>query len=184
MELSDYLADMQQTFLRVYQAAYDQQVASGAMITPEVVIKLSDGQLYAVDMLRRENEAINVVELSKEMAVPSPAFSGTYRAMAINFAPAGWDALTLTPQACVAQPNGIEEWTVRWMDVEAQHRLPEAAPFGGVIHMIRAVGPAYDIDFGSAPPEAFLAFMDILAEAGCTGVGIVPTPLASPAGGA
>ena len=176
MDLDTHLLDMQQAFLKVYESAYSEQRATGASITPEVVISLSDGSLYAVDLLRREGETVTVVEISKTATPPSLPFNGAYQGMELAFAPAAWDALTLTPKGCLLRPNGINEWTEYWMDVDASHPIPELSPFGGVIHMIRQVENAYDIDFGTVPPAAMLAFLDIMAKAGCTAIEIGPTP--------
>lgn len=188
MDLNAHLDQMQQAFLEVYRAALQEQIATNAQITPEVFFQLSDGQFYAVDMIRRNGDSIVVVEVSKEATPPSPSFTGDYRGMGVAFDPASWDALTLIPQGCTLPPAGLKEWSERWMDVEEQHKLPEAAPFGGVVHTIRPSGTAsspvaYDIDFGSAPPKAFLSFLDLLAGAGCSRVGVTATPLAAISGG-
>lgn len=166
-ELLDLLHDR---YVLEYESAYETQLGQHEEVAPEVSFEISGDvykKLYTVDFYWRHGEDSGVVEVMPSGAAYSKPAVVHYRGMSITFAAVSWDAMRFDPQPVAAEFPGLEEWFDHWMDLEATRRV-DGDVAGKVIHSLYIYDGVIELDFGIAPVEAALEFLDLLHDSGVT----------------
>ncbi len=167
MDLTALIEALRQDYVPGLVQAYEAQLRLGHQVHSEVTLKLSTGHLHTVDLLVKGATGNQLLDVRGTDRTYPDATGFVYGAMTIHFGAIAWDAMHFAPSPKITDHAAIEAWTVRWMDINAHHRVAAMAPFGGVIHDLGwSTDGGFDVDFGSAPPDAIFALFHILSDSG------------------
>lgn len=169
MELIELLEALRDNYTTAYYRTYRSQVSLGADIYPEIAFELSGGvyqNLYVVDLLKKNGGTSDVIEV----ASPEDSYleGGVYEfgSMKVEVGLVSWEAMRFdmlpSPDGALV---GFDEWFRNWMNVD-EVISSDSDHFGQMIHSVAVKNGQYDIDFGSATPEAFLEFLEVLQSNG------------------
>lgn len=179
MEFLELLEAIRAEYITFYEATYEQQVKQHEGVFPEVGFNVPDTiyrDTYVFDFVLRDGEQIAALDTSMPVAVDPEALDFDYNGINVTVLGPTWEAVSFYPTPAVPEDfEGFGAWYDYWLDIEAT-RKPEGAVFGGVIHSAGFYDDRIDIDFGSAPVEAFTQLLDLLAVQGVTQVTITQSP--------
>ena len=174
MDLITYLEDMQARHMDVYVASYEELVASHNAVFPEIIFEISGTtyrRLFATDFIVREPSGNQVVELGTHPHSISEPRSFLHNGIRVSFEAVSWDAIQINAGPTKIEPDAFDRWFDYWLDLDASRKLPDAI-FGDVIHSVAISEAVYSVDFGSAPPDAFIELLDLFAASGATSLDI------------
>jgi hypothetical protein len=142
---------------------------------PELLLEVGRETAYAFRLFRIDM-ASNVGGQSKMQDVnPSthlnfpPQSFAPFPGLALTLNPIAWNGVDFTIHA-ISNWDGLEEWTLRWLDVDDSHPQDENG-LQGVIHSVTTPevsdgSTAFSVDFGSAPVAAFEELLQLLVNLG------------------
>lgn len=95
--------------------------------------------------------------------------------LALTLNPIAWNGVDFRIHT-ISTWDGLEAWTLRWLDVDDSHPQDENG-FQGVIHSVTMPkasngSTSFSVDFGSAPVAAFVELLQLLVNLGAKRVEI------------
>lgn len=178
MEFGDLLNLVRDSYITQFAAFVDQQKASHDEGSPEVKFELSDsdffGNAYCADYASPEDGG-HVVELSPDEEISFDPLQVSFGEMEMSVTRLAWHDMTFSlAPGCIA-PDRIapmlQPWFETWFDPEEQRFDPDTR-FSGNIHALTLDADGMNIDFGTAPLDAFVELIERLETEGCKAVAI------------
>lgn len=168
MDIFALLDLLHDRYVAEYESAYHEMLGQYEEVAPELSFEISGGvykRLYTVDFFRRKGEDMGVIEVMPSQSALSGDAVVRYNDMTITFGSVTWDAMRIEPHPVPAELVGLEAWFDHWIDLDATRRI-EGEVTGKVIHSLGIYDGAIELDFGTAPVQAAIEFLDLLRDSG------------------
>ena len=126
---------------------------------------------YVVDFFVNEGSRPGAREVITE---PLPGFveqDESIRGLQVRMAPFAWDAVRFEWEGGMVDDDLAAGWFDRWVDPN-DARYVEGRIFGEIAHSLTIERNEASIDFGSAPPQAFWDWLEVLRGSGVNHVSI------------
>lgn len=98
----------------------------------------------------------------KHLAFPKTSFR--HKKSMVELVAMRWDCAVLVTDAAVS-PDAFDAWFEEWFD-PSESKSETTAEHSGRIHSLSISDTTTEIDFGTAPTEAFWQLLDLLSESG------------------
>ncbi|MDI7773868.1 hypothetical protein [Asticcacaulis sp. EMRT-3] len=176
MEFGELLLLVRDSYISQFAAFIDQQNASHIGGAPEVKFELSEdseifGHIYCADYASEEDGG-HVVELAPDEEISFDPLEVSFGAMEIAVTRLAWHDMTISiGQGGHVAPEALAPWFETWFDPDEQRFDPDTR-FSGNIHALTLDRDGLNVDFGTAPMDAFVELIDLLEEQGCKAVAI------------
>lgn len=181
MTITSLIGDVRRRYIEFFTAARDRISASEGDVATEVLVALNNEQIpypyryLRVDVLsKNSHDAIKPFELTLD---PDPNFEATefkFGGVQVVIYPFSWNRAQIVFEKAIADEQQLDRFITRWLDVEET----EARAYdnlSGAAHSFTPVESNGEwwyltVDFGTAPVEAMIEFIEILASHGMTRV--------------
>ena len=175
--ITDVLGRVREHYLQRYVASLNEFRAAHNPAAPEILVELTrEGplayKLYRVDMGSNSNGTFNTQEVNPASHLSFEPIHEQLNNLGISLSPVAWNGVELTAQLRTFDPKPLEEWTLKWLDVD-DHYAQDDNGLQGVIHSVTE--PRFEkgilhfaVDFGSAPIASFNELLLILERLGAT----------------
>lgn len=80
-----------------------------------------------------------------------------------------WDDVRIEHDVAEVDEEGLGRWFHYWFDPDDERHI-DGADIGNIIHRVTIEPFIFEVDFGSARPDAFWALIDVLRASGATRV--------------
>jgi hypothetical protein len=125
-----------------------------------------------------DGEAQERVRVDSDSMLSFEPIDFEWRGLPTRLAPFHWDSchVRVTGVPKPADWSHLHDWFDHWFDSE-DTRQPDSDGLCGVIHFLsdpkrKGAATVFEVDFGSAPVEAFEEFLDALRDSGATKIEI------------
>jgi hypothetical protein len=166
-------------YLQHYRAAIARNREANAQFAPEILLELSDSvglhrKLYRVDMISTNDGKHSVIEANLDRATQFAETMEQRGETSVTLRPFVWNGVMFITQG--GRSADVDSWFLRWADIDDNNESDEDG-LGCVIHSLKVTdlpenGRAYSVDFGSAPVDSFVDFLDVLARSGATTIDV------------
>jgi hypothetical protein len=181
--ITSLIGDVQRRYIEFFTAVRDRISTSEENVAAEVLIALNNEHIpypyryLRVDVLSKNADgAIKPFELTLD---PDPNFEATtfkFGGVQVAFFPFSWNRAQIVFEKAIADQQQLERFITRWLDVE-ETEAHAYDNLSGAAHSFTAVESNGEwwyltVDFGTAPAEAMIEFIEILASHGVTRITI------------
>lgn len=175
----EVLGKVREHYLERYLASLNEYRAAHTPSAPEVLLELNrEGprpyKLYRIDMGSNVGGDFKAQEVNPASHLSFETIREQLSALNVSLSPLAWNGVELAAPLKAFDPKPLEEWTLRWLDVEDQNKQ-DANGLQGVIHSVTE--PHFEngvlrlsVDFGSAPVASFTELLSLLKAMGATAV--------------
>ena len=176
MEFGDLLNLVRDSYITQFSAFVDQQRASHADGAPEVKFELSEdsdffGHAYCADYASPEDGG-HVVELSPDEEISFDPLQVSFGEMEMAVTRLAWHDMTFSlGQGGHVASDKLTPWFQTWFDPNEERFDPDTR-FSGNIHALTLDADGMNVDFGTAPLDAFIELVELLETGGCKAVAI------------
>ncbi len=132
----------------------------------DFVGQTSDGAMVPLDVIAKRQ---------MQMASPREGLAG---GMKVRIEALAWDDVEISHDATGDVLAALGPWFETWYDPSDRRRPADPGRPADVIHWVGIGDNMLLVDFGSAPPGAFWALVEVLREAGATSLTIRQSPAA------
>ena len=171
MELAAFIDDLRSAYVQEFVATFSREKAKNAGFFAEIGFKITGPVhkgLYIVDFVRRVEGSDTVVELGETPKTFRGPASFSSDAMSVVFDSVSWDAVEVSAEPSIIWSQDFEAWFERWLDAEKTPKDGEVVT--GIIHSVAIKDGGIQIDFGTAPAEAALEFIELARENGAQSI--------------
>ena len=183
-DLAALAEEVRQHYLRALLKTFADYKTSHHPSSLEVMLELQRDEplpfrLYRVDMASNVNGETHLQEVNPSTHLSFETFSvPVSTALSVEVRPMNWNGVEVCANVHV-DAKAIEEWALKWLDVE-DNRAQDEDGLQGVIHSVTRqdsqVGSTrIAVDWGSAPLEAMEELLQVLSTSGATKV-MLSTP--------
>jgi len=172
MGITDFIARIRDHYVEQFGVFADEQRRSCAHRGgSEIKLRLGETsklfeRLYCADFVKREVNGQNeIIELQPENILTFDPISGSFGAATFSIEHLRWDDVSVYHDLAELPTEEINRWFQRWFDIDDERHVSHA-PLSFVIHSLLVEPGVIDIDFGTAPPEAFWEMLGLLQSAG------------------
>lgn len=176
LEFGDLLNLVRDSYITQFSAFVDQQRAGHDNGGPEVKFELTEdsdffGHAYCADYASPEDGG-HVVELSPDEEISFDPLQVSFGEMEMAVTRLAWHDMTFSlPQGAQVAPDRIAPWFETWFDPNEERFDPDTR-FSGNIHALTLDADGMNVDFGTAPLDAFIELVELLEAEGCKAVAI------------
>jgi hypothetical protein len=177
-----YFDAVRHHYLAVLRRGIDEAVARGGRVVVEAAARTGGALPFRHDLVSIDDRGgvhpmMPIGDHAIDWEPAAYVFGGRLRARVQHLV---WNVCVIIarPVPSPAARELVRAWYLRWFEAVSDHD----APFSGVVHFmaepdVSATGEYYrvKVDLGSAPSDALVELLEVLARAGCTD-GIVYTP--------
>jgi hypothetical protein len=175
MDLAEFITRVRDHYVEQFEDFAADQARESAQGASEVKFRLQEtsqlfGHVYCVDFLKGEADGgAQVVEFQPARILSFSEIQGSIGDAALTVEHLRWDDVVIRHDAPSLPPDMLLAWFERWFDPQDE-RHAVGGEISRVIHSM-LVGPEMlSIDFGTAPPEAFVEILAILEQAGALSI--------------
>lgn len=178
MNVMEHVAGVRQAYVDGLRALIDAKRAESSLVGVEVDVEAREGAGGVPEVLRFD---LVVGSSEKPQAVvfrndpPEGALIGVLRAGALEVAvfPFAWETCLIWFRHPEPDTADFKPWRAKWFD--RAEKTPDGHELSGIVHYVSPLvregrGHLMEIDFGSAPVEAFTDFLETLGTMGATDV--------------
>lgn len=177
MDLEELVQAIQSSYQTQFAAFVQSQHETCRTCSAEVKFEIKDipsllGSIYVVDFIRNDESTQAVEMYPDRMIYFSEQRFRVDNSLAVTMTSAVWGNIRFT---CDPAPpdNNLREAFMPffdyWLDPNDK-RAVYGQEIGGIVHSISIDSGTVEIDFGSAPTDAFFDALNRLADAGCAAV--------------
>lgn len=177
MTIVDVLEEVRNHYLQRFVAALAEYLATHIPAASEILFELNREsarayKLYRLDMGSNASGEFQSQEINLSSHLAFEPMGERLGGVSILLSPIAWNGVELKTRLETYDPQLLEQWTLKWLDVE-DHNAVDSDGLQSVIHNVTvpsiAGGALYmSIDFGSAPVASFTELVSILAGMGAT----------------
>jgi hypothetical protein len=106
-----------------------------------------------------------------ESAAGLETISASFGAAALSIDALLWDDVIIRHDVASIPSDKIADWFQRWFDPDDERHDPDAE-LSNIIHSLRVKPYLLEIDFGTAPMDAFWEMLELLEGAGASDIRI------------
>ena len=171
----DVLTEVRAHYLQRFVRSLDEYRAHHVPAASELLIELNrEGtlayKLYRLDMGSNASGEFKVQEVNPSTHLSFAPFKEQLGNVTISLSPVAWNGIELTTQIDAFDPQMLEAWVLKWLDVD-DHNTQDSNGLQGVIHSVTEPkfedGKLYiSVDFGSAPVASFTELISLLGNMG------------------
>jgi hypothetical protein len=143
--------------------------ASELKIQPNLESSLFQN-LCCVDFVTGDGE-YEVVLLGSESVAGLETISASFGAAVLSIDALLWDDVIIRHDVASIPPDTIAGWFRRWFDQDDERHDPDAE-LSNNVHSLRVKPGLLEIDFGTAPTDAFWEMLELLEGAGASHIRI------------
>jgi hypothetical protein len=177
--LTVLLTQIREHYLTAFTSSLEPFQHNFSPSAPEVLLEINREtayafRLYRADMVSNVNGEANIQEVNPPTHLHFPLQTFTpLPKLALAIQPIAWNGVEFTINT-VPSWKGLEDWALRWLDVEDNH-THDGSGFQGVIHSVTVPetsqgSSSFSVDFGSAPITAFEELLQLFVKLGATHV--------------
>jgi hypothetical protein len=164
------IKDVRKSYVDGFRDFAEEQHKTGMGGSAEVKIKLGSqsklfGGMYCVDFVGNDNGNSEVIEFAVDQYFSFTGLRGQLGDLSVTFASMRWNDTIITHDLNNLPAEALAAWFAQWFDPGDDHH-DMAAEFSNTIHSLMVEPGTLTIDFGTAPPDAFWALLNLLEEAG------------------
>jgi len=142
----------------------------------EVKIELEPGtpvfrSLACADFVRNDGTS-EIIEFEPDRMLGFDPISTTLGNADLNIERLRWDDVVVDHNGSFDTEQVLGSWFERWFDPD-DRRYRAGADLGNVIHSLSAEPGRLSVDFGSAGPDAFWEFLDLIEKSGATEIRVI-----------
>lgn len=173
MDLAAFIVRARDHYVGQLEAFVAEQARSCARGAAEIKLQLHEtselfGQLYCIDFLKTaEDGRHELVELQPARILAFDPVSGALGRARLSIEHLRWDDVLIRHDAAALAADDLTAWFEQWFDPRGRRHV-EGALLSECIHSLRVEPGVLGIDFGSAPPAAFLEILALLERAGAS----------------
>ncbi len=174
MELGAFLEALSTNYVAQYESVWSEPQSKNAESFPQIALEISGGtfkNLYVADFVVWNDAVQSIVEVTPADDTYLQGGPFLYGSISLRFESVSWDGVRFTIEPELATLPEFEMWFDRWIDLEGVHRI-ENSKRASVIHSVSLDENVIDVDFGTAPPKAFLELLDVFAANGVTQISV------------
>jgi hypothetical protein len=174
-EVEKLVAQIRDHYVSQFQKFVEQQQKTCKVGAPEVKFKLPKDNrafhhLVVVDFLRNESRP-EAVFFDPERVMTFDRVEGQLGEAELVIESLRWDEVSIRHDIPAVE-NVVEDWFLKWFD-PYESRLDKSFTISNCIHSIYIVEDGeLQVDFGTAPPEAFWDLLGALANENATSVNV------------
>ena len=175
MDLASFIGRVRDHYVEQFEAFAADQARGSAQGASEVKLKLQDsselfGHVYCVDYLKGDTgDGPKVVEFQPARILSFSEVQGSIGDADLFVEHLRWDDVVIHHDAPTMPPDTLLAWFERWFDPnDARHAVGEE--ISRAIHSMLVRPGILSIDFGTAPPEAFVELLVLLEEHGALSI--------------
>ena len=151
---------------RVFVAAMQDELGGGVA---ELKLQIKEGEglfrgLYCIDFCANIDGQASFREMQPDLVLNFDRFMGTVGQADLEVVSLRWHDINVEHDL-EASPGGLDGWFDTWFDPEGT-RYDPAAEFSLCIHSVSTEPGKLNVDFGTAPPDAFWHLVKVLLDAG------------------
>ncbi|MGO9484841.1 MAG: hypothetical protein ACLPX9_09710 [Rhodomicrobium sp.] len=175
MDVAAIVARVRDHYVEQFKAFTDKQKRDCNQGAPEVKLQLSESselfqRLYCVDFIKNDAQS-EAIELKPGNILTFNTISGSFGLAAVSIEHLRWDDVVIYHNLTALPPDPIKHWFRRWFDPDDE-RYDRGLGLSCVIHSLLIRPGMLSVDFGTAPPEAFWAMLELLERAGASTIRI------------
>lgn len=166
-------------FVMAQAGNFPRGLAEAATARPENQALFRGG--YRVDFVGQTEEGAMVpldVVAKRRLEIPSPR-EGLAGSLKVRIEALSWDDVEISHDATGDLLGALGPWFETWFDPTDKRRPADPGRPADVIHWVGIGDNMLLVDFGSAPPSAFWALVEVLRAAGATSITIRQSPAAA-----
>ena len=154
--------------------------------SPEVRLRLGDhsmlfNRLYCVDFIKNDGKA-EAIDLQPDRVLSFEPVLGSFGSASVTIEHIRWDDMVIRHDATELLSSGVADWFQLWFDPDDKRHNPTSR-LSGIIHGLLVQPGELDIDFGSAPPEAFWDILTLVERAGAKAIRVTSSRAGGDAAG-
>ena len=175
MDLASFIGRVRDHYVEQFEAFAADQARQSAQGASEVKLRLQEtsqlfGRRYCVDFLKGDADGgPQVVEFQPARILSFSEVQGTVGDAALSVEHLRWDDVVIHHDAPNLEPDALLAWFERWFDPNDE-RHAVGGEISRVIHSMLVRPDVVSIDFGTAPPEAFVELLALLEEYGALSI--------------
>jgi hypothetical protein len=173
MDASALVARARDDYVRRFEAFAADLRRKFPRSAAELKLRLSERsrlfqRLYCIDFIADDGKP-RLMEFKLESASTFQPISVAFGAATLSIERLCWDDVQIRHDLAEPPVNELAEWFRRWFDPDDEW-TDANAPLSNVIHSLYVRPNLLDVDFGTAPPEAFWDLMKLLEGAGAASI--------------
>ena len=175
MDLAAFIGRVRDHYVEQFEAFAAAQARESAQGASEVKLRVQEaselfGHVYCIDFLKGDAEGgPQVVEFQPARILSFSEVQGSIGDAALSVGHLRWDDVVIHHDAPALSPDTLLGWFERWFDPNDE-RHAVGGEISRVIHSMFVHPEMLSIDFGTAPPEAFVELLALLEQAGALSI--------------
>lgn len=175
MNLAAFIGRVRDHYVEQFEAFASDQARESTQGASEVKLRLQEtselfGRVYCVDFLKADADGgPRVVEFQPSRVLSFSEVEGSIGDAALSVEHLRWDDVVILHDAPMLPPDTLLAWFERWFDPNDQ-RHAVGGEISRVIHSMLVRPGMVSVDFGTAPPEAFVELLVLLEEHGALSI--------------
>lgn len=175
MNVTAFISRARDHYVEQFRAFADEQRRNCSQGASELKLQLSETsklfqRLFCADFITNDGE-YKLIELQPASILTFDPISASLGVAALSIEHLRWDDMMIHHDLAVLPSDDVTAWFRRWFDPDDERQLQDAE-LSNVIHSLVVQDGLLSIDFGTAPPEAFLEMLELLENAGATTIRI------------
>ena len=189
MELTAFIARVRDHYVEQFEAMAESLKRNDPQGVAEMKLRLNESSelfehLYCVDFVKSNADGgPQLIDFQPERALTFSEVEGAIGEATLTVSHLRWDDVVIQHDAPSIGPEMLGPWFERWFDRNDERHAVGAA-ISRVIHSMLVLPETLSVDFGTAPPEAFVELLVLLEQAGALSIRVTSSRAEAEAEGA